>query len=53
MTRAPKTVHLGTLAAQVLEIMEEHDIMQMVVVDAEHRPQGMVHLHDLLKAGIR
>jgi arabinose-5-phosphate isomerase len=53
MTRAPKTVHLGTLAAQVLGIMEEHDIMQMVIVDAEHRPQGMVHLHDLLKAGIR
>jgi arabinose-5-phosphate isomerase len=53
MTRAPKTVHLGTLAVQVLEIMEEHDIMQMVIVDAEHRPVGMIHLHDLLKAGIR
>jgi arabinose-5-phosphate isomerase len=53
MTREPKTVHRGTLAAQALEIMEEHDIMQMVIVDAEHRPQGMVHLHDLLKAGIR
>jgi arabinose-5-phosphate isomerase len=53
MTREPKTVHLGTLAAQVLEIMEEHDIMQMVIVDVEHRPKGMVHLHDLLKAGIR
>jgi len=53
MTRNPKTVHLGTLAAQVLEIMEEHNIMQMVIVDADHRPAGMVHLHDLLKAGIR
>jgi arabinose-5-phosphate isomerase len=53
MTRNPKTVHVETMAAQVLEIMEEHDIMQMVIVDAEHRPQGMVHLHDLLKAGIR
>jgi arabinose-5-phosphate isomerase len=53
MTLAPKTVHLGTLAAQVLEIMEEHNIMQMIIVDAEHRPQGMMHLHDLLKAGIR
>jgi arabinose-5-phosphate isomerase len=53
MTRAPKTVHLGTLAAHVLEIMEEHNIMQMVIVDAEHRPVGMIHLHDLLKAGIR
>lgn len=53
MTRHPKTVHVETMAAQVLEIMEEHDILQMVIVDAEHRPQGMVHLHDLLKAGIR
>jgi arabinose-5-phosphate isomerase len=53
MTREPKTVHLGTLASQVLEIMEEHDIMQMVIVDAEHRPKGMAHLHDFLKAGIR
>jgi len=53
MTRNPKTVHIETMAAQVLEIMEEHDIMQMVIVDAEHRPKGMVHLHDLLKTGIR
>ncbi|MDZ7292050.1 MAG: KpsF/GutQ family sugar-phosphate isomerase [candidate division KSB1 bacterium] len=53
MTRNPKTVHLGALAVQVLEIMEEYNIMQMVIVDAEHRPMGMVHLHDLLKAGIR
>jgi arabinose-5-phosphate isomerase len=53
MTCEPKTVHLGTLAAQVIEIMEEHNIMQMVIVDAERCPQGMVHLHDLLKTGIR
>ncbi len=53
MTHHPKTVHSETMAAQVLEIMEEHNILQMVIVDAEHRPQGMVHLHDLLKAGIR
>ncbi len=52
MTPDPKSVHAGTLAAKVLEIMEEHDIMQMIIVDAEHRPVGMVHLHDLLKAGI-
>lgn len=52
MTPDPKSVHAGTLAAKVLEIMEEHDIMQMIIVDAEHRPVGMVHLHDLLKAGV-
>lgn len=52
MTRAPKTVHTGTLASQVLEVMEDLNIMQMIVVDAEHRPVGMAHLHDLLKAGV-
>ena len=52
MTRNPKTVHTGTLAAQVLEVMEDLNIMQMIVVNAEHRPVGMVHLHDLLKAGV-
>jgi arabinose-5-phosphate isomerase len=52
MTRNPKTVHAGTLASQVLEMMEDLNIMQMIVVDAEHRPIGMAHLHDLLKAGV-
>lgn len=52
MTPHPKTVPLGTLAANVLDIMEEHDIMQMIIVDAEQCPVGMVHLHDLLKAGV-
>jgi len=52
MTRNPKAVHTGTLASQVLEMMEDLNIMQMIVVDAEHRPVGMAHLHDLLKAGV-
>jgi len=52
MTRNPKTVHSGTLASQVLEVMEDLNIMQMIVIDAEHRPVGMAHLHDLLKAGV-
>jgi arabinose-5-phosphate isomerase len=52
MTQSPKSVHQGTLAANALEIMEDHNIMQIIVVDQEHRPVGMVHLHDLLKAGV-
>jgi len=52
MTRNPKAVHTGTLASQVLEMMEDLNIMQMIVVDIEHRPVGMAHLHDLLKAGV-
>jgi len=52
MTVNPKCIHTGTLAAKALEIMEDHNIMQMIVVDGQHRPVGMVHLHDLLKAGV-
>ena len=52
MTRTPRTVHLGTLASQVLEMMEDLNIMQIIAVDADHRPVGMAHLHDLLKAGV-
>jgi arabinose-5-phosphate isomerase len=52
MTKNPKCVHAGTLAAKVLQIMEEFNIMQMIVVDDQNRPVGMVHLHDLLKAGV-
>jgi len=52
MTRNPKSVPGGTLAAEVLQIMEEFNIMQMIVVDPARRPTGMLHLHDLLKAGV-
>jgi arabinose-5-phosphate isomerase len=52
MTRNPKSVPLGRRAAEVLQIMEEFDINQMIVVDHDQRPAGMVHLHDLLKAGV-
>lgn len=52
MSANPKTVKSGTLAVRALEILEDHDILQVVVVDADNRPVGMVHLHDLLKAGV-
>lgn len=52
MTRNPKTVQRGILAVQALEVMEDYNIMQIIVVDAQRKPVGMVHLHDLLKAGV-
>jgi arabinose-5-phosphate isomerase len=52
MTRNPKTVRQGTLAVLVLQEMETYNITQMIVVDAGHRPVGVVHLHDLVKAGL-
>jgi CBS domain-containing protein len=32
--------------------MERHSITQLLVVDAAGRPDGILHLHDLLKATV-
>jgi arabinose-5-phosphate isomerase len=52
MTRNPKTIRPDILAAVALEEMETFSITQLVVVDGSHHPIGMVHLHDLVKAGL-
>lgn len=52
MTRKPKTIVLGALAATALREMENFSITQLIIVDEEDRPVGMVHLHDLVKAGL-
>lgn len=52
MTANPKTIRGDLLAAVALEEMEAFSITQLVVVDEEHRPVGMLHLHDLVKAGL-
>jgi arabinose-5-phosphate isomerase len=52
MTRAPKTIGRSELAAAALEVMERHAITQLLIVDDAGRPDGIVHLHDLLRAKI-
>ncbi len=52
-SRNPKTIRKDLLAAIALEEMEEFKITQLIVVDNDHRPIGMLHLHDLVKAGLR
>jgi arabinose-5-phosphate isomerase len=52
MTRKPKTIALGTLAVVALQEMESYNITQVVVVDERNCPAGVVHLHDLVKAGL-
>jgi arabinose-5-phosphate isomerase len=51
MTKNPKTVKVDTLAAQAMHIMKSYNIMQIIVINDEHKPVGMIHLHDLLKEG--
>ena len=52
MTHNPKTITRDTLAAKAISIMEKQSITALVVVDRESKPEGIVHMHDLLKAGI-
>ena len=52
MTQGCKTIVLDMLAAEALNIMEENSITSLVVTDNEQHPTGVVHLHDILKAGV-
>lgn len=52
MTGNCKTIALGMLAVEALQIMEQHQIMTLVVVDKNHVPIGAIHMHDLLKSGL-
>lgn len=52
MTKNPKTLSADTLAAKAVAIMEEHSITVIIVTDDDNNITGVIHLHDLLKAGI-
>ncbi len=50
MTKSPKTVSTDTLIAEALEIMESRKISSLVVV-ADEKPVGLIHILDLLRIG--
>lgn len=52
MSKYPKKVKIGTMAADALKLMTNFSIMQVIIVDDENRPRGIVHIHDILEAGI-
>lgn len=52
MTKNPKTIRKGTLASVALQEMEKYSITQLVIVDENKLPYGLVHLHDLVRAGL-
>jgi len=51
MTRQPKSTTRDELAAAAVRLMEQHGIMALPVLDEGRKLVGMVHLHDLMKAG--
>jgi len=54
MSRRPKRIGRSELAASALQRMEEFSITSLFVFDGDQaeQPVGILHLHDLLKAGI-
>ena len=51
MTKNPKTIGPNLLAGEALEILNSSKITALIVTDAK-KPIGIVHLHDLLRAGV-
>tara|TARA_R110002051_G_scaffold64384_7_gene117424 strand:+ start:3595 stop:4554 length:960 start_codon:yes stop_codon:yes gene_type:complete len=51
MTPDPRSVTPGTLAAEAIHVMEGK-ITCLFVMDADKRPQGILHIHDCLRAGV-
>lgn len=53
MTRNPKTISADTLAAEAVTVMERYPITSLFVLEnGGRKPLGVIHLHDLVKAGI-
>ncbi len=53
MTRNPKTIPADTLATEAVSVMERYSITSLFVLEnGSKKPCGLVHLHDLVKAGI-
>ena len=52
MVTEPKTINANSAAITALKIMEEHRISNLVVLDTELRPCGIVDLKDFLQAGL-
>ncbi len=52
MTQNPKRISKSDYGASALHLMEKYSITALAVVDTDNRPIGVIHIHDLLKAGV-
>ena len=48
----PKTITRDTLATKAVRIMQDHAITSLAVISDDQKIEGIIHLHDILKAGI-
>jgi len=52
MSKNPKTIRGDLLAAEALNIMETHKITSLVITNDTAQPVGIIHIHDILRAGV-
>lgn len=53
-TKNPKTINdKNMLASDALNYIEKHKIQLVVVTDKDNKPLGVLHIHDLVEAGIK
>ncbi len=52
MTKNPKTIKSDTLAAEALNLMETFKITSLVITNPDQQPAGIIHIHDILRAGV-
>ena len=52
MTQNPKTISGEDMATKALAFMEKYSITSLAVCDDNNVPVGIIHIHDLLKAGV-
>ena len=50
-SKEPITVTKDTFVADALRIMNGHKIGVLIVADSKGKPEGIIHLHDLLRSG--
>jgi len=52
MTKDPLTIRPGAFASEALGLMNERSITSLFVLDEQKTPQGILHIHDCLRAGV-
>jgi len=52
MTENAKTIKKEELAERALKIMEDNAITSLIILDKKKKPEGIVHMHDLMRAGV-
>lgn len=52
MSRQYRTIARDALAAEALALMQQHLITSLVIENDEQHPEAVLHIHDLLRAGV-